>query len=48
MVHQVAAYQAAGMDGVVSKPIEIARLFAAIETALASQDEGVQEFRAVS
>lgn len=34
MVHQVAAYEAAGMDGVVPKPIEISRLFAAMEAAL--------------
>lgn len=48
MVHQVAAYEAAGMDGVVSKPIELARLFAAMETALVAQETGAQEFRAVS
>lgn len=34
MVHQIADYTAAGMDGLVPKPIEIARLFAAIEEAL--------------
>jgi len=48
MVHQVAAYQAAGMDGVVSKPIELARLFAAMEAALAPEEAGAPEFRAVS
>lgn len=48
MVHQVAAYEAAGMDGVVSKPIEVARLLAAMEAALATQEAGVTEFRAVS
>jgi CheY-like chemotaxis protein len=48
MVHQVAAYEAAGMDGVVSKPIELARLFAAMEAALAAQEDGVTELRAVS
>jgi signal transduction histidine kinase/ActR/RegA family two-component response regulator len=49
MVHQVAAYDAAGMDGVVSKPIEVTRLFAAMEAALAAQDEdtNADEFRAV-
>jgi CheY-like chemotaxis protein len=49
MVHQVAAYDAAGMDGVVSKPIEVMRLFAAMEAALAAQDEdtNADEFRAV-
>jgi len=34
MSHQVAEYQAAGMDGFVAKPIEIAQLFGAIEAAL--------------
>jgi signal transduction histidine kinase/CheY-like chemotaxis protein len=34
MAHQVAEYRAAGMDDVVSKPIEAAKLFAAIEDAL--------------
>jgi CheY-like chemotaxis protein len=48
MVHQVAAYEAAGMDGVVSKPIEVARLLAAMEAALAAPEAGVTEFRAVS
>ncbi|MGH6967248.1 MAG: ATP-binding protein [Phenylobacterium sp.] len=49
MVHQVAAYEAAGMDGVVSKPIELARLFAAMEAALAvAQEDDVTELRAVS
>jgi signal transduction histidine kinase/CheY-like chemotaxis protein len=41
MVHQVAAYQAAGMDGVVPKPIELSRLFAAMEAAL--NGEGREE-----
>jgi CheY-like chemotaxis protein len=36
MSHQVASYRAAGMDDVVAKPIEIARLFEAIETCLAA------------
>ncbi len=39
MVHQVAAYEAAGMDGVVPKPIDTARLFAAIEAVLAEADD---------
>ncbi len=34
MAHQVAEYRAAGMDGFVAKPIEIARLFAAMQEAL--------------
>jgi signal transduction histidine kinase/ActR/RegA family two-component response regulator len=35
LVHQVEEYLAAGMDGHVSKPIELARLYAAIDQALA-------------
>jgi two-component system, sensor histidine kinase len=35
LVHQVEAYLAAGMDGHVSKPIELKRLYDAIETAVA-------------
>jgi signal transduction histidine kinase/CheY-like chemotaxis protein len=34
MTHQVAEYRAAGMDGMVPKPIDIAALFAAMEQAL--------------
>ena len=34
MTHQVAEYEAAGMDGMVPKPIDIAALFAAMEQAL--------------
>jgi signal transduction histidine kinase/ActR/RegA family two-component response regulator len=34
MTHQVAEYRAAGMDGHVAKPIEAAKLFAALEAAL--------------
>jgi signal transduction histidine kinase/ActR/RegA family two-component response regulator len=34
MTHQVAEYGAAGMDGHVAKPIEVAKLFAALEAAL--------------
>jgi len=48
MVHQVAAYHAAGMDGVVPKPIEITRLFAAIEAALDAESTQDQELRAAS
>jgi CheY-like chemotaxis protein/two-component sensor histidine kinase len=39
MSHQVAEYLGAGMDGFVSKPIEVSRLFAAIEAALAPADD---------
>jgi CheY-like chemotaxis protein len=34
LTHQVAEYLAAGMDGHVAKPIEIAKLYEAISTAL--------------
>ena len=34
MSHQVAEYREAGMDGFVAKPIEVGRLFAALEAAL--------------
>jgi two-component system, sensor histidine kinase len=34
MTHQVAEYEAAGMDGMVPKPIDIAALFGAMEQAL--------------
>jgi two-component system, sensor histidine kinase len=38
MAHQIQACVAAGMDGHVAKPIEAARLFEALERALALQD----------
>ena len=43
MSHQVAEYREAGMDGFVAKPIEVGRLFAALEAALnpAVLDEAV-------
>ncbi len=34
MAHQIAEYQAAGMDAVVTKPIEVGRLFEALQSAL--------------
>lgn len=36
MVHQVAEYAAAGMDGVVPKPFEVSQLFRTMEQALAN------------
>jgi CheY-like chemotaxis protein len=42
MTHQVNEYLAAGMDGFVAKPIEIDRLFAALETALAMSPAPVE------
>jgi signal transduction histidine kinase/CheY-like chemotaxis protein len=39
MAHQRAEYDAAGMDDLVPKPIEVNRLFAALEQALAGADE---------
>ena len=43
MAHQIAEYRAAGMDGFVSKPIDIEKLFAAIEQALEQSDAGDAE-----
>jgi CheY-like chemotaxis protein len=34
MTHQLAEYEAAGIDGVVAKPVEVANLFQAMEQAL--------------
>jgi PAS domain S-box-containing protein len=39
MSHQVAEYLQSGMDGFVSKPIEVSRLFAAIDAALVPADD---------
>jgi signal transduction histidine kinase/AmiR/NasT family two-component response regulator len=36
LVHQVEGYMAAGMDGHVAKPIEVTKLYDAIETAVAA------------
>jgi len=37
MTHQLADYMAAGMDGVVAKPVEVATLFSVMEQALAGE-----------
>jgi CheY-like chemotaxis protein len=42
MTHQVTGYLAAGMDGFIAKPIEVARLFEALETALAGSEAAVE------
>ena len=39
MAHQVAEYMDAGMDGFVAKPIEVGRLFAALQAVLEVEDE---------
>ena len=36
MTHQMVEYQAAGMDGVVAKPVDMANLFNVMESALAA------------
>ncbi len=38
MAHQVAEYMAAGMDGFVAKPIEVARLFDALRQAIEGRE----------
>ena len=40
MTHQVAEYEAAGMDGMVPKPIDITALFSAMEQALEPTADG--------
>ncbi|MGH6998196.1 MAG: response regulator, partial [Phenylobacterium sp.] len=39
MAHQVAEYLGAGMDGFVPKPIEVGRLFEALQQVLEAADE---------
>jgi CheY-like chemotaxis protein len=34
MTHQISSYLEAGMDGVIAKPIEVAKLFAGLRRAL--------------
>jgi len=45
MTHQLAEYEAAGMDAVVAKPVNIATLFAAMEGALAGEASGSEPER---
>jgi CheY-like chemotaxis protein len=40
MTHQLVEYHDAGMDGVVSKPVDVASLFKAMETALTQAEDG--------
>ena len=46
MTHQVSQYLDAGMDGFVAKPIEVSRLFEALEGALAQSAPAPQTARA--
>jgi CheY-like chemotaxis protein len=49
MSHQVGEYTRAGMDGHVAKPIDVEKLFAALEAALAAGgqvDDEVASLRA--
>ena len=39
MAHQIAEYRACGMDGHVSKPIEVRHLFAALQSAIGPAEE---------
>ena len=48
MTHQVTEYLAAGMDGMVPKPIDITALFHAMERALEPADDGDQPRAAAS
>jgi CheY-like chemotaxis protein/anti-sigma regulatory factor (Ser/Thr protein kinase) len=43
MSHQVAEYKAAGMDNFVAKPIEVERLYAAMEAALTESSERLRQ-----
>jgi len=42
MAHQVAEYAAAGMDGFVAKPIEVARLFDALQVVLDAKERAAK------
>jgi signal transduction histidine kinase/CheY-like chemotaxis protein len=47
MTHQAAEYRAAGMDQVVAKPLEVSRLFAALDEALGEvEGDGEAQMRA--
>ena len=40
MAHQVAEYTAAGMDGLVAKPIQVSKLWEALELAIQLAGDG--------
>jgi signal transduction histidine kinase/ActR/RegA family two-component response regulator len=48
MTHQLAEYAAAGMDGVVSKPLDVSRLFATLEQVLDCADQATANNPAAS
>ena len=48
MTHQIDEYMAAGMDGWVAKPIDLATLYAAIDKALSPDDEAETETEAAA
>jgi signal transduction histidine kinase/CheY-like chemotaxis protein len=43
MTHQVAEYEAAGMDGMVPKPLDVTALFQAMEAALAKAEAAAED-----
>ena len=43
MNHQIAEYLAAGMDGHVGKPIDVAQLFSAFDSVIISRDEAFND-----
>jgi signal transduction histidine kinase len=42
MAHQLAEYRAAGMDGLIAKPIEVVQLFAALDEAMSQAPDKVR------
>ena len=43
MSHQLVEYEAAGMDGMIAKPVDIRKLFTAIEQALNQDQPAVEQ-----